>query len=175
MFGAKTDPAEVDVVLPMADQTANNARFSTTPSLEGVLAVSDIVVNPLPLTAETEGVPSSSAFERMRAGASLVILGRRPPCVNHGLLAALDTQHLSRAVLDVFTSRRCLPTVTQSPGRPSNGPAQSCGPTSWGWGCLCCFSRPGLLRSRTWTSNDPFGCRSVAQCRFTQMLAQLDC
>ncbi len=71
-------------------------------ALGQVLAAADIVVNLLPLTAATRGILNAQAFAAMRPGASLVNLARGAHVVDADLLAALNSGHLKRAVLDVF-------------------------------------------------------------------------
>ena len=71
--------------------------------LELLLARSDIVVNLLPHTADTEGLLGADAFATMPAGASLINFGRGQTVDDAALLGALDDGHLDHAVLDVFT------------------------------------------------------------------------
>jgi len=70
--------------------------------LDAVLAEADIVINLLPLTPATRGLFDARRLAAMRAGASLVNLARGAHVVDADLLAALDSGHLQRAVLDVF-------------------------------------------------------------------------
>ncbi len=81
---------------------------STTNSMADVLHVADIVINLLPLTDATTGVLNAAAFASMRQGAVLINLARGGHVVDADLLAALDSGHLGRAVLDVF-QREPLP------------------------------------------------------------------
>ena len=67
-----------------------------------LLARADIVINLLPLTAETRGLLDSRFFAALPAKASIVNLGRGGHVVDADLLAALDSGHLQHAVLDVF-------------------------------------------------------------------------
>jgi len=67
-----------------------------------VLAESDIVVNLLPLTPETEDILNAGAFAQMKPGSMLVNAGRGQHVVDQDLIAALDAGQLSRAVLDVY-------------------------------------------------------------------------
>ena len=69
-----------------------------------VLARAQIVVNLLPLTPATRGRLNAAAFAQMPRGASLVNLARGAQVVEADLLAALDSGHLHRAVLDVFST-----------------------------------------------------------------------
>lgn len=72
--------------------------------LEQALAGADVVVNLLPLTAETRGLLNAAAFTQMPRGASLVNLARGAHVVEADLRAALDAGQLSHAVLDVFAT-----------------------------------------------------------------------
>jgi len=66
------------------------------------LARSEIVVNLLPITPETENVLDAKAFAALPKGASVVNLGRGAHVVDADLIAALDSGHLAAATLDVF-------------------------------------------------------------------------
>jgi glyoxylate/hydroxypyruvate reductase len=67
-----------------------------------LLAESDIVVNVLPLTRETRGILDDKAFASLPKGAYVINMARGGHVVDEALLAALDSGHLSGAVLDVF-------------------------------------------------------------------------
>lgn len=67
-----------------------------------LLGRSDIVVDLLPLTPQTRGILDQAALARLPAGASLVNVARGAHVVEGDLLEALDSGHLSDAVLDVF-------------------------------------------------------------------------
>ncbi len=71
-------------------------------ALDGVLAASDILVNLLPRTAETEDILDADAFARMPAGAYLINVGRGEHLVEEDLIPALDQGRLAGATLDVF-------------------------------------------------------------------------
>jgi len=77
-----------------------------------LLARSDIVINLLPLTAQTADLLDRRFFAAMRRGAALVNLARGGHLVEADLLQALDSGKLDRAVLDVF---RQEPLVTDHP------------------------------------------------------------
>jgi glyoxylate/hydroxypyruvate reductase A len=70
--------------------------------LDKVLANSHILINLLPLTAETTGFLNAGLFKRLPAGAALINLGRGGHLREEDLEEALRTGHLSHAVLDVF-------------------------------------------------------------------------
>ncbi|MFL1584844.1 glyoxylate/hydroxypyruvate reductase A [Stutzerimonas stutzeri] len=77
-----------------------------------LLARSDIVINLLPLTAQTADLLDRRFFAAMRRGAALVNLARGRHLVEADLLQALDSGQLDRAVLDVF---RQEPLATDHP------------------------------------------------------------
>ena len=66
------------------------------------LAQADVVINLLPLTAQTRNFFDAGRIAAMKPGASLVNLARGAHVVEADLLAALGSGHLRRAVLDVF-------------------------------------------------------------------------
>jgi len=76
--------------------------FAGREQLPAFLARSEIVVNFLPLTAETTGILNAQAFAQMPKGAAIVNLGRGPHVVEADLMAALDSGQLAGATLDVF-------------------------------------------------------------------------
>ena len=78
-------------------------RRSSGP-LPALLAAAEIVVNLLPLTASTRGLIDARFLAALPRGASIVNLARGAHVVDVDLLAALDSGHLHRAVLDVFHS-----------------------------------------------------------------------
>ena len=91
------------------------ASWSRTPkSVQGIesfhgsdqfgdfLARTDILLNVLPLTAETRGILDARALAALPKGAAVINLGRGPHLVEADLIAALDSGHLSAATLDVF-------------------------------------------------------------------------
>lgn len=69
---------------------------------ERLLSHSEILVNLLPLTAETRGILDRTAFATLPRGAAVVNAARGAHVVEADLLEALDRGHLSDAVLDVF-------------------------------------------------------------------------
>lgn len=86
---------------------AQGYRVSTWRAREGAplaprLAAAEIVINLLPLTPSTRGLLDAQFFAALPRLASVVNLARGAHVVDADLLAALDSGHLRRAVLDVF-------------------------------------------------------------------------
>jgi glyoxylate/hydroxypyruvate reductase A len=69
--------------------------------LPDFLASTDILVCLLPLTDETRGILGAASFQRLPKGAGIINAGRGGHLVADDLLAALDSGHLSAAILDV--------------------------------------------------------------------------
>lgn len=70
--------------------------------LAQALGACDVVINLLPLTAQTAGLLNREFFARLRPQACLVQVGRGGHLVEADLLAALDQGQLAGALLDVF-------------------------------------------------------------------------
>lgn len=70
------------------------------------LAATQVLVNALPLTPQTENLLDARAFARLPHGAHVINVGRGATIVDQALLEALDRGHLAGATLDVF---RCEP------------------------------------------------------------------
>jgi glyoxylate/hydroxypyruvate reductase A len=75
--------------------------FSGEDGLKTMVAETDVLICLLPLTDETRGFLDAELFARLPAGAGLVHVGRGPQLDQDALLAALDSGHLSGAVIDV--------------------------------------------------------------------------
>lgn len=78
-------------------------------ALAPLLASADIVINLLPLTAETLGLFDADRLAQMKRGAGLVNLARGAHVVEADLLAALDSGQVGHAVLDVFDTEPLPP------------------------------------------------------------------
>jgi len=76
--------------------------FAGRERLSAFLARSDIVLNFLPLTPETTGMLNAQAFAQMPKGGAIVNLGRGAHVNEADLMAALDSDQLAGATLDVF-------------------------------------------------------------------------
>jgi len=76
--------------------------FAGVETLPTFLGNCDILICLLPLTPETEGALNATLFDALPAGAGLINVGRGGHLVEADLIAALESHHLSAAVLDVF-------------------------------------------------------------------------
>ena len=68
-----------------------------------VLGRSDILVILLPLSSATQGLLNAENVAKIKPGASIINFGRGPIIDDDALIAALDSNHLEHAVLDVFS------------------------------------------------------------------------
>ena len=75
--------------------------FAGAEQLQPFLAGCDVLVCLLPLTGATRGILNRELFAMLPAGAALINVGRGPHLVDADLIEALDSGHLSRAILDV--------------------------------------------------------------------------
>ncbi|MER8683844.1 glyoxylate/hydroxypyruvate reductase A [Mesorhizobium sp. M1405] len=77
------------------------ACFHGTDQLAGFLKQTDILVCLLPLTEQTHGMLDADFFDLLPVGAQLLHVGRGPQLDQAALIDALDTGHVSAAMLDV--------------------------------------------------------------------------
>lgn len=84
--------------------------FAGLDTLPDFLAQTDILVNLLPLTHETSGILNKGLFAQLPKGAFLINAGRGKHMVEQDVLAALDSDQLSAAALDVFAPEPLLET-----------------------------------------------------------------
>jgi glyoxylate/hydroxypyruvate reductase A len=82
-----------------ADQVRH---FFGSDKFNDFLNCTDILVCLLPLTPETENILDTRTFNQMPKGAFLINVGRGAHLVEDDLVKALDSGHLSGALLDVF-------------------------------------------------------------------------
>jgi glyoxylate/hydroxypyruvate reductase A len=83
---------------------AGIAGFHGRNGLAAMLPETEILVNLLPLTAETRGILNRDVFNAMRRGGYLIQVGRGDHLVEADLVDALDSGQLAGAALDVFAA-----------------------------------------------------------------------
>lgn len=83
--------------------------FHGPAGLVAMLPETEVLVNLLPLTPETQGILNSSLFDKMRHGGYLIHVGRGEHMIENDVLLALDSGRLSGAALDVFPSEPLAP------------------------------------------------------------------
>jgi len=76
--------------------------FSGSDGLDDMLRQTDILVCLLPLTPQTRGVINAESLALLPRGAFVINAARGGHVVAEDLLAALDTDHIAAAALDVF-------------------------------------------------------------------------
>ena len=76
--------------------------FAGSEQLPTFLGQCEILICLLPLTEETRGILNASIFAAMPNGAQLINLGRGGHLVESDLLEALDSGHLTHAIIDVL-------------------------------------------------------------------------
>ena len=76
--------------------------FHGRDGLRALLPDTEILINLLPLTAETRGILNRDVFDAMRRGGYLIQVGRGDHLVEADLVDALDSGQLAGAALDVF-------------------------------------------------------------------------
>ena len=98
-FGLK-----VVVYDPYAPADAASAAGVQLVGFEQLLAISDYVSLHAPLTPQTRGMFNADAFSKMKKGAYLINTARGPLIDEPALIAALDSDHLGGAALDVVAT-----------------------------------------------------------------------
>ncbi len=83
--------------------------FHGRSGLAAMLDQTEILVNLLPLTSETQGILNGEHFAKMRRGGYVIQVGRGEHLVEPDLLAALQSGQLDGAALDVFTAEPLAP------------------------------------------------------------------
>ena len=76
--------------------------FAGLGELPDFLGQCDMLVCTLPLTPDTKGILNAKLFAQLPKGAAVINVARGQHLVEDDLIAALDSGHLSAAVLDVF-------------------------------------------------------------------------
>ncbi len=76
--------------------------LSGTNSIRNTAARANILINLLPLTAETQFVLDADLFAAMPRASVLIQIGRGEHLIEEDLIAALDNGQLSAATIDVF-------------------------------------------------------------------------
>lgn len=88
---------------PKAAEALPGVRtFAGAAQLGDFLSASRVLVNLLPLTAETENILNHAHLSRLQPGSYLINVARGAHLVDADLLALLDSGHLAGATLDVF-------------------------------------------------------------------------
>lgn len=80
----------------------NIESFAGENELEAFLEESEILVNLLPLTPQTEKILNKGLFQKLPKGAYVINVARGEHLVELDLIEMLDQGHLSGAALDVF-------------------------------------------------------------------------
>jgi glyoxylate/hydroxypyruvate reductase A len=83
--------------------------FAGDADLKPFLARTDILTCLLPLTPSTRGILNKKTFAEMPVGAAVINAARGGHLVERDLIAALDSNHLSGATLDVFETEPLPP------------------------------------------------------------------
>ncbi len=76
--------------------------FSGAAQFDDFLRASKVLVNLLPLTAETQDIMNRESLSKLQVGGYVINVARGAHLVDDDLLALIDSGHLSGATLDVF-------------------------------------------------------------------------
>lgn len=88
----------------MKSVPAGVKAYHAAEGLSAMLNETEVLINLLPLTAETRGILNLATFQKMRRDGYLIQVGRGEHLVEQDLLTALDDGQLAGASLDVFSS-----------------------------------------------------------------------
>lgn len=83
--------------------------FAGSNALPAFLSGCDILICLLPLTNDTRGILCRNSFDLLPRGAGIINVGRGGHLVEQDLLDALDSGHLSGAVIDVLNTEPAAP------------------------------------------------------------------
>ena len=83
--------------------------FSGPAQLDAFLAASRVLVNLLPLTADTHDILNRATLSRLQPGGYVVNVARGAHLVDEDLLMLIDSGHLAGATLDVFRTEPLPP------------------------------------------------------------------
>jgi glyoxylate/hydroxypyruvate reductase A len=81
----------------------NVQTYTGRSGLEAMVGCSNVVLNVLPLTHETQGILSHQLFAQFRDGTFLINMGRGRHLIEADLLDAMASGRVANATLDVFT------------------------------------------------------------------------
>lgn len=84
-------------------------NFAGAELRDAFLAQSDFLVCLLPLTEGTRGIMNAAFFAKLPKGAFVINVARGGHLVDDDLIAAIDSDHLSGAALDVFHTEPLAP------------------------------------------------------------------
>ena len=76
--------------------------FAGTAEMDAFIAQAEILICVLPLTPDTTGILNKDLFAKMPKGGFVINIGRGGHMVEEDIIPAIDSGHLSGAVLDVF-------------------------------------------------------------------------
>ena len=108
VLGERVVKALAQFEFPVRGWSRNNKNmagvhvYSGAAQFDEFLRASKVLVNLLPLTAETEGIMSRESLSKLQTGGYVINVARGAHLVDDDLLALLDSGHLSGAMLDVF-------------------------------------------------------------------------
>lgn len=85
------------------DPYCNTIYDRSAESRNKLMSQSDYIVCSAPSTVETRGMVNAEAFDHVKPGAVFINLGRGPVVDDKALIAALKSQKLKGAALDVFS------------------------------------------------------------------------